>query len=446
MNRHLLIEKIPHMKYKLAVISAFVLPFVFTICTAQEAGINFERKLSFAEIKDKAAKEDKMIFVDVYTTWCGPCKYMAQEIFTQKKVGDFFNKNFVNVAVQTDTSKKDNENIKKWYKDAKMIAEYYDVSSYPTFLFLNAKGELIHTIKGASRDADTFLGQSQKALDTATQYAHLKNKFNEGSRDPDFLRLLLQAAKEAGDVSSRYMYANTYLSTQKDLISPQHISLIAETTQSSQDVGFNILIDHPEEVNAVIGNGQRVWILNRIAFDEQIFPTIMPEGKKTSYGGGLNIYGGGKMEKNVNWALLKEKLAPTYGSLTEWIALNGQLRYYSWNGSEEWDTFNNLLIEYTSGRKEIDTSLIYRNALTLLKDCEDLSSLKKAQQWTMVLVREPCVPAYTQAYSTLLYQSGEKEVAIQHLERCTLSLPSSHQSLNDLLAEMKGGKELDLDD
>ncbi len=431
------------MKYKLAIILIILLSCVSTICTAQETGISFEKSLSFDEIKEKAAKEGKLIFVDVYTTWCGPCKYMAEEIFTQKKVGDFFNENFVNVSVQTDTSKKDDENVKRWYKDAKMIAEYYNVSSYPAFLFLNHKGELIHSIAGASANADTFLVKSQRALDPATQYANLKHQFNEGNRDPGFLRSLVQAAKDAGDDSSFHVYADMYLSTQSDLVTSQNISLIAEATKTSQDVGFNILINHSEEVNAVIGNGQRVWILNRIAFDEEVFPTIMPDGKKTSYGGGLNVYGGGKMEENVNWVLLKEKLAPTYGSLTDWIVLNGQLKYYSWSGVEKWKTFNSLLLEYISNGKEVDTVLINRNALTLLQHCEDLSSLKEAKNWAIVLAREPCNPGYSRTYGRLLYKSGEKDAAIHHLEQCALSLKSPNESINEMLGKMKKGEDID---
>ena len=38
-----------------------------------------------------------MIFVDCYADWCGPCKQLASQVFTQKEVGDVFNSHFVNV-------------------------------------------------------------------------------------------------------------------------------------------------------------------------------------------------------------------------------------------------------------------------------------------------------------------------------------------------------------
>lgn len=70
--------------------------------------IKFIKGLTWAQIKEKASKENRYIFLDAFTTWCIPCKRMHNEIFTQKKVGDFFNENFINVQVQMDSSKNDN--------------------------------------------------------------------------------------------------------------------------------------------------------------------------------------------------------------------------------------------------------------------------------------------------------------------------------------------------
>ena len=50
---------------------------------------------SFEEALEKAQREDKGIFVDVYTSWCGPCKMMAKNVFTQEQVGRFYNEHFI---------------------------------------------------------------------------------------------------------------------------------------------------------------------------------------------------------------------------------------------------------------------------------------------------------------------------------------------------------------
>ena len=63
---------------------------------AAKADVKMKYVYSFEEALQKAKQENKLIFVDLYTTWCGPCKKMAAETFPQQAVGDYFNKNFVN--------------------------------------------------------------------------------------------------------------------------------------------------------------------------------------------------------------------------------------------------------------------------------------------------------------------------------------------------------------
>lgn len=95
---------------------------------------------------------------------------MIENIFPQAEVGDFFNKNFINVAVQVNVTKKDNTYVKSWYNDAKTIADDYKIDAYPTYLFLNPDGDLVHIIKGASDNANDFIAKAKEALDPKTQF------------------------------------------------------------------------------------------------------------------------------------------------------------------------------------------------------------------------------------------------------------------------------------
>jgi len=88
---------------------------------AMAQGVAFEPEgTTLEQASAKAKAENKLIFLDCYTQWCGPCKKMAREIFPQQKVGDYFNQNFV--CIKLDAEKEGREAAKK-----------FGVTAYPTF-------------------------------------------------------------------------------------------------------------------------------------------------------------------------------------------------------------------------------------------------------------------------------------------------------------------------
>src|SRR5687768_11668505 len=90
------------------------LPFI-TIAQDAETGIKWTTGLSWQQVKQKAKTENKYIFLDCFTTWCGPCKVMDNNVYPNDSVGKYFNSKFISVRVQMDKTKKDNEQIQKWY-------------------------------------------------------------------------------------------------------------------------------------------------------------------------------------------------------------------------------------------------------------------------------------------------------------------------------------------
>ncbi len=73
---------------------------------------------------------------------------MDKEIYPKDTIGKAVNFNYVSIKVQLDTSKTDDAYVKSWYENANYMRQQYRVTSYPTFLFLNAEGELLHKESG----------------------------------------------------------------------------------------------------------------------------------------------------------------------------------------------------------------------------------------------------------------------------------------------------------
>src|ERR1700748_1910183 len=124
---------------------------------AQESGIKFETGISWNQILEKAKAQHKYIFMDCYATWCGPCKWMSKNIFPQQIVGEYYNEHFINVAVQMDRTAKDDQLIKNWYAFADSIGSQYNIGAYPTYLFFDSDGRIIHRILGVTQDPKQFI-------------------------------------------------------------------------------------------------------------------------------------------------------------------------------------------------------------------------------------------------------------------------------------------------
>gem|GEM_PF-653582 len=129
-------------------------------------GVKFEQiTLSQALIKIKKSKKaPELIFIDCYTTWCGPCKKMSDEVFTQKSIGEFFNANFLNLKIDMEKG----EGI--------TVAKEYNIKAYPTFLILDSDGKEINRIIGSS-DGERFIEKVRRAMDSKNSPKNLRDRY-----------------------------------------------------------------------------------------------------------------------------------------------------------------------------------------------------------------------------------------------------------------------------
>ncbi|MEM9548553.1 MAG: thioredoxin family protein [Bacteroidota bacterium] len=183
-------------------------------------GISFE-STSFQSALNKAKAENKMIFMFAYSTWSKPCKWMTNDVFTDERVGAYFNDKFINVKVDMERG----EGID--------LASNYDVNSYPTLLFINGDGELIHTSVG-SRPVDDFLDLGLAALDPDRQLTTMNRRFDSGERNSEFLKLYTDALTSAG-MKNFDEIAQLYMDTQSDWSTDDNMQFIFDYSKASLD-------------------------------------------------------------------------------------------------------------------------------------------------------------------------------------------------------------------
>jgi len=104
------------------------------LTTVTEGGIKFEKGWEYA--LSEAKKQNKLVFLDAYTSWCEPCKLLKKTSFTDKAAGNFFNTNFINVAVDMEKG------------IGVSLSKKYGVNAYPTLLFADSAGNIVAFTKG----------------------------------------------------------------------------------------------------------------------------------------------------------------------------------------------------------------------------------------------------------------------------------------------------------
>jgi len=168
--------------------------------TFAQSGTQFMDNRPWQEVLQRAQRENKLIFVDCYTSWCGPCKQLATQVFPQEKMGEYLNSRFVNAKY--DMEKGEGLTVGKQYDK--------EIKVFPTMLILTAQGEIIHKVSGC-RPVDELIAAIEEGLQGNTIY-NLKKEYDKGNREWNFIQKYLNLLETAVERKEYEKVAREYAS------------------------------------------------------------------------------------------------------------------------------------------------------------------------------------------------------------------------------------------
>lgn len=139
---------------------------------------------SFEDALTLAGEQEKLVFVDVYTIWCGPCVVMQETVFPLPEVGEFFNARFVNYKLDAENEE----------QNGPELAARYDIGVYPTYLILDHEGTELNRASSAL-PSDQFISLVSRMLgESESNFDEIQAKYDAGERSIEFMREYLLAA------------------------------------------------------------------------------------------------------------------------------------------------------------------------------------------------------------------------------------------------------------
>jgi len=333
-------------------------------------GIRFTQG-TWADALAKARLESKMVFLDAMTAWCGPCKMMAKEVFTDSAVGAFFNANFVSIKLDMERG----EGIE--------LSNRYKVWVYPTLLFVDHTGAVQHRTAGF-QSVQAFLALGKTALNPSTNLASLEHHYAAGNRRREFILEYLEAKTAAYDPDAGHI-ANEYLKSEDDLGTPENMDILLRHVDDPYSRGFRFLIQNRSEFEEKYGKREvKVKI-------ETVFESYLQRHPGLQLGEVQRLYGTVYPERG-------EELASRY-----------RLDYYRQKNDPE--NFARTAIDHYARYPSDDADELNEMAWLFAEEVTDPARLQTALAWVekAISLYETHYTHYTHA--KLLAKLGKKKAA-----------------------------------
>jgi thiol-disulfide isomerase/thioredoxin len=361
-------------------ISCVLMIFSF-VNTSIGQGIEFFHG-TWAEAKAKSKESGKLIFVDAYTSWCGPCKRMAANIFPLPEVGAYYNANFINYKLDMEKG------------EGPTFAREYGITAYPTFVFVDGDGKKVHFRVGGA-DANGFIDMGKSAVLRYDKSPELGKRYEAGDHSPELVLQYIKALNAAGKSSTRV--TNDFLANDKAAKTDDYYRIIYEGAVSSDSKPFTYLVSNEKAISKIVGQKE---------YDRKVFNALVNTVYK-----GIEY----DTESLIDDAITTSKkvldksnasLFPTYVDVIKADARNnGEL--YVKNVSE--------MIKKLGNTSNFELATIIKSLQTKYNHVANAASLASVVYKKMVDISDD--PSIRLDYAVFLQDSGDNDNALKEAQK-----------------------------
>jgi thiol-disulfide isomerase/thioredoxin len=341
-------------------------------------GIEFNHELTFQQALDKAKQEGKLVFIDCYTSWCGPCKRLAATVFTDSAVGAYFNNNYINVKFDMEK------------EEGPSIATRYQITAYPTLLWLDGNGSIKHKVIGGL-EAKSLIDAGKTAADPIPEMmSGMDKQYAAGTRDEAFMEEYLKLFKSSGREYDAVFAEYLKLAAAQNWLKDKVLPLSYELTNKYPSPGIDQLVRHKTELVAKYGAK---------AYNEKI-DAIANNALAQA-------------KKKTDESMLKAAVELVKGNSSDSKQLVAKMEmdyYFTTSNAAVYDKY---VTEYLKKYGQNDAKLLNDVAWQYYINTNEDKYLKKASQWAFKAVNLKNNATNNTTYAYLQYKLGNFNEAVK---------------------------------
>ena len=385
-----------------------ILTIVFTMAISegfsQTKGIRFIEK-PWTEIVAMAKKENKLIFLDGYASWCGPCKWMASNIFTNDSVGDYYNRTFICASIDMEKG----EGI--------ALKNTYDIRAYPTLLFLTADGKMVHKRVGAAQKVQDYLDMGGIALSPEHCYATCLKKYKSGVNTPEFIYEFCQRLSDAYTPMTEVLQNYFPTQTEDKLQDRTNWNIIRKFVSDMDSPVFAYLLNHREEY---VSKYTKDSVDNKIS---EVFLNALVKQTRSA------------QMTDDTYNALKKKIKDTGYPGADKICVTSDLMLYQMRGDKQ--KFLDLACDKVDKLFSDDYNMLNNFAWNVSELSTDSKYLNKALSWAKQSIQLKDEAFNNDTYARLLYKSGKKDEARKYERIAIARAREKHLSVTEYETSLK---------
>lgn len=359
---------------------------------------------SLTEAFEQAKKEKKLVFVDFYADWCGPCKQLAREVFTKPEVGAYYNEKFICVKVNT-------EEVAN-----KMYVRQYKVTSLPTLSYIQPDGKLISSVSG-TMSVEDFILEGKIATGEELSFEKLYDNYKSNTKDMNLLQQVLMRAPSFVSILEKPVDKQKWITRVEDLykkyidtkpieemINKEDFKIVRtfHKIDGKEDPFLEKMIDHLAEYKENVGNAPAGYLLE---YNNKIASRLARAGK-TEYKKYVERVNG---DMKLAYDLMPERVVSPYDRI-RYMYDGEYLIYYK----KDAEAYMDLQEKYIHALGKEANDVDYGSAVQALyeatggKISNELH--KKASEWIMKALETPNIPLMNKLNLTTLLGDAAREL------------------------------------